>query len=102
SRIFIARPLLCIRDFLVYSPFRRIPIFDGRQRGSELLLDSGPLRTARYLRMMDARILVNLAKQVLAIDKLQWPPPQVFEIQTKPCELAFLTLRHNAYQIRFA
>ena len=54
-----------------------------------------PYRAARQLRVVDPRVLVDLAEEVLAVDRLEAPSPQRLELESQPLELHLLTVDHQ-------
>jgi len=44
--------------------------------------------------MSDARVLVDLAEQVLSVDQVEWSPEQPWELQPEPTEVLVLRLGH--------
>ena len=46
------------------------------------------------------RVLAHLAEQVLTVDQLQWPAPQVAKLQSLSGELLVLGLRNTADHVR--
>ncbi len=51
--------------------------------------------------MDNARVLIDLAEQILAVDELQRPPPKGFERQAKTAKFCDGDLAHGVDQVRF-
>src|SRR5262249_40430700 len=81
-----------IREARIEVPLRRIEELQRIWRGREDLLDARPLR--RELRERDARVLVELAEQVLAVDRVERTAKKILPIEAEPAELVLLTVDH--------
>jgi hypothetical protein len=57
-------------------PFRWVPIINRREVRAELLLNASPSRHSNDLWMFNAGILVDFAKEILAVNELQRPAPK--------------------------
>src|SRR5665213_1098168 len=85
---------------LVQLPFRRIEKLDRLRSGFEFLLDPRAARPSRDVRVRDARIFVDFAKQVLAVDQLEPPSPQRLKVEAQPLEFLLLQIGHEPDQFR--
>lgn len=65
------------------------------------MLDASPSRAAGDLWVRDARVLVGLAKEILAVDELERTlPTQLLEAQPETLELIVRSFRHHADDLR--
>src|SRR5579862_2313321 len=77
-------------------PLRWVPLRRGARCGDVALLDLGPPRCCGSVRMRYAGVLVDLAEQVLAVDELELPSPQIPERQPQALELVLRPFGHGA------
>src|SRR4051812_49233167 len=59
------------------------------------LFDAGPPTFRCGLWVHYARVLIDLAEQVLAVDRLERPSPKAAEAESQPTELLLGQLRHR-------
>ena len=86
-------------DLVVELPFGGIEELDRLWGRLELLLYADTAGLSRDLRVRHARIFVDLAEQVLAVDQLQSPPPERLEVDAQPLKLLLLKVRHQSDQL---
>ena len=83
------------------APLGGIPVLDRLRCGAIDLLDAGTIADAFEIRVLDAGILRDLAEEVLAVDELEPPAPEVTEPEAEPFELVLLTLGDHPDEVRF-
>ena len=80
---------------VVDPPFRGEPDVDRSRQRTEPLLDPAPGPDALHLGVHDPGVLVDLAEEILAVDELERPTPEVLKPQAEPIELLLLAVSHE-------
>ena len=80
-------------------PVGRVPLRKRTGVGNIALLDAGPFRRSWGRGMRDAGVFVDFAEQVLVVDEVKLPSPQVAEFKTEPTEFGFAQFVHSEDEV---
>lgn len=83
-------------------PFGRVEVFDWSWVGVKSVFDPGAIMFAGNIWKSDTGILVDLTKDILDIDPLEWPSSDVRKIKASFLEFDLLAVRHDSDNFGFS
>jgi hypothetical protein len=82
-------------DLSINFPFRRIPVVDSVRLRTKSLFDPCAAGDAADIRVTDSGIFVNFTEEVLAINKLESPTPEILKAQSQSLKFNLLPVGHE-------